>query len=290
MLYVSGSTFGQNPDRLGEIPWEMGIDGLEAGFLSSWEDAERLRQFADERGLAYGIHIPLLRDEQHFVKWLPPLDEAELRPALDRLRRNMELAQTQKAGYAIIHIPSRMMEPSRWTHVNARRHRRWVMEVCDRLEAWSSDCRIPIHVEVDGPNPYLDGADAFVELVQAYPGLHLCLDILKIFFLNCWFEQRSWRDFVAKLAPYTASLHLQNIQHSRATSGLRLPPHPSQEPENGWLDVAWIIRTVREANPRCHLTLEHTHTEREDSYLNSIGTSYERYLKESITWIQSMLS
>src|SRR5690606_6934009 len=68
------------------------------------------------------------------------------------------------------------------------------------------------------------------------------------------------------------------------------PPHPSQKPKDGWLDVGWVIQTVRQANPNCHFTLEHVHTEREDAYLKENNKTYEKYMLESIEWVQSFLS
>lgn len=291
MIYISGSTIGQNPDRVQELPWQDGLAGIEVGFLNSWHDAVAMRNFATEHRLAYGVHIPLLRDEEHFIKWLPPLSEQDQLPALQRLQKNLALTRQQEAAYAIIHIPSRHFDSERKPSVTVEEHEMWVARSCNLLARWATEQRIPIHVEVDGPNPYFGHAEDFIRMLESYPGLCLCLDMLKIFFLNCWFPgyRRPWRKFVEQLAPYTASLHLQNINYHLVHTGLRLPPHPSQKPKDGWLDVGWIIETVLGANPNCHLTLEHVHTEREQQYYREMETTYERYLRESIDWLYSFL-
>jgi hypothetical protein len=136
---------------------------------------------------------------------------------------------------------------------------------------------VPIHIECGGYTGAFHRPKQFVALVSAFPTLGLCVDIGHAWLI----AQARGRDFyhdLATLAPVARSAHLWNARDLATYRRLHhVPLHPSQRPEDGWIDIPRALRILLGASPGCRLIFEY----REDD-LPPVQ------IKEGFAWIEDL--
>ncbi|MEW5946595.1 MAG: TIM barrel protein [bacterium] len=226
-------------------------------------DRESLREYVSGRGIAFSAHCPLFipgeYPENPLLACIIDIDEERRRRAVALVRETMEDGAAMGAEYAVAHI----QRPVHFSGDNLKGiTARDVMDVagtsCAELADLSRETGIPVLIENLFDNPLFHSAGSYLELLRDFPSLGFCLDIghLGVDSRNFGFD---FMEFVRLLAPHTRAAHLQNSNASEKgyrTRHWKAPVHPSQRPEDGWLDVPAIMRTLLESNIECRFNFE----------------------------------
>jgi len=118
-----------------------------------------------------------------------------------------------------------------------------------RLALFSRDFGVPVDVAYNAYTPSFNRAGQFAEFIGAHPELGISLDVGDAY-LGALKNERDYLEDIEELAPLTRSLRLWNTQGPEhfAEHG-KQPLHPSQSPEEGWIDIRRILEIVLEQNP-----------------------------------------
>jgi sugar phosphate isomerase/epimerase len=115
---------------------------------------------------------------------------------------------------------------------------------------------VDVQVEFLGYHPALHEPGDFAEVLAELPRVQLCLDSGH---LHRWGQIHGRDPYAAAelLAPLAASLHLWNVSSAEEYREKgHVPVHPEQRVEDGYVDVAWIVRTVLAVNPAATVIFE----------------------------------
>jgi sugar phosphate isomerase/epimerase len=117
------------------------------------------------------------------------------------------------------------------------------MDSCYLISRLSEKYRIESHIEGFGPNPFLN-AGFLRELFGQVPKLKYCFDTGH---LNMESKERGLDlySFADDLTEHIGSIHLWN---NRSVDDYvlhrHIPVHPSQKPEEGWVDVESVLKIL----------------------------------------------
>ncbi len=163
---------------------------------------------------------------------------------------------------------------------NLGRARDLAREAADRFAKMSDETGVPMHVEFLGYHPAFHAPEEFVKALAAQPKIRLCLDSGH---LHRWGQIYGGNPYAAaaKLAPLVSSLHLWNIcSMEQYRERGHVPVHPSQRVEDGYVDVARILRAVLAANPAAAVIFEPS---------VPAGMTAE-YIAEGVEWVRSLIA
>ena len=234
-------------------------NGLRRGEFYNFppESLPDLRRRIERHNLAASIHAPLTK-----ISWYPTPPtisflcdvDRELRLlSLKMVRETMELAGDFGAEYVVVHFPVPPSTPVRGIEYDELKDIAW--QSAASLADLSQKHSVPIHIEGFGPSMFLT-PEFIIEVTSKLKGLHYCFDIGHMH-IAARRDGFSLYEFARKLAPHIGSVHMWNNRGVRdyLTFG-HIPVHPSQKPEDGWVDIDRILRLIVPANPDCRIILE----------------------------------
>jgi len=229
-----------------------------------------LRRIVAEEWPIFSAHCPLL-----FPDWYPdwPLTAALVDLDADRrlstrrlIGATLALASDLGAQYVTVHAERPVLLLAE-TFAGAADEETGVAlarEGCEWLQEQAQHYRLPVHVENMVANPLFWSAEHYLRAVEGLADVHVCLDLGHLA-LNAAKFGFSMPEWVAAVAPQVGSVHLYNNQYHarfefhqlRGSDLLRkLPVHPSQSSNDGWLDIEAVLATVLAARPDCCLNHE----------------------------------
>jgi sugar phosphate isomerase/epimerase len=271
-----------------------GLDHLEKVILSNGlrrgefynflpQSLPELRREIEQHSLAVSVHAPLLR-----TPWYPDpptwsflcdIDAAKRQLSLKMIQETMELAQDFGAEYVVVHFPSPPSTDVSGIDLAQLREIAWQGALC--LAELSRKYSLPIHIEGFGPSPFLR-VDFLLEVISNFPGLLYCFDTGHMHIAS----QRDGFDlyqFAQQLAPFIGSIHLWNNRSMEDYLAFRhIPVHPSQKPEEGWVDIAHILRLILSKNPSCCIVFESGFR-----YPEALG-GYD--FREGVRWVKELVA
>lgn len=215
-----------------------------------------LKILADEGRPRFSFHAPISRPT-----WFPHTGVACYFLCEDRARREMsfqilketlESARTWNAQYTVTHLTYGPSDSKDETTA-----RKLAEAACQRMAAMSRETGVPIDIEFAAYTDSFHRADLFADLVGQHPELGICLDVGHAFIGAQKRERNYWKD-IETLAKTTRSLHLWNTRGNEdAKANGHQPLHPSQRPQDGWIDIEGSLDTVLGANPGAALIFEY---------------------------------
>lgn len=215
-----------------------------------------LDAMADEGRPRFSFHAPVARSA-----WFPysgvtcfflSEDPARRELSFRLLGHTLEQARRWGAEYVVCHLTFGPTDTR-----NEFTARVLADAACARLAEMSRASGVPIDLEFAAYTDSFHRPDVFAAAVTLYPELGICLDIAHTYIGSQRRERDYWRD-VAALAPGTRSLHLWNTRgadDARAHGHQAL--HPTQQPQQGWIDVERVLGAVLEVNPSAALIFEY---------------------------------
>ena len=219
-------------------------NGLQRGEFYHFpeEDLPALRSKIRSEGLAASIHTPLVAPEWYpkppTWAFLCDLDESKRQLNLRLIRETLEMARGLDVEYVIVHYPSPSATDA--SGVSLDEQREIAIDSARLLAELSAECGVPIHIEGFGPSPFLS-PEFLVEVMERFPCLRYCFDTG-----HMWLAHRrdglDFYHFAKEIAPCLGSIHVWNTRGLEDYYAYRhIPVHPSQRPEDGWVDIPAIL-------------------------------------------------
>ncbi|NQT48354.1 MAG: sugar phosphate isomerase/epimerase [Chloroflexi bacterium] len=260
-------------------------NGLRRGefYNFSPEMLPELKRAVEQNGLAVSVHAPLAK-----TPWYPTPPTLSFLCDVEPERRNLSLRMVEEtmaaaegfgAEYVVVHFPTPCSDNG--GGVEYARLQEIVWESASHLADLSQKHDMPIHIEVFGPSPFLN-LDSLVEITADFPSLQLCFDTGHMNIAS----QRDGFDlyhFAHQLAPFVGSIHVWNTRSIEDYfTYLHIPAHPSQKPEEGWVDIPRILGLILSVNNSCSVIMES-------------GTRYPKALggydfRDGVKWVEELVA
>jgi sugar phosphate isomerase/epimerase len=204
----------------------------------------------------FSFHAPVLRPDYFPFDAIQCFflseDEARREDSFRLLADTLAAARTWDAEYAVCHLTYGRTD-TRDPTTAARLAR----AACARFAALSRAAGVPLDIEFAGYTDSFHAPASFMDAISPHPELGLCVDIGHTF-LSAQRRGRDYRNDIAALAPRARSMHLWNTTgpecHARHH---HVALHPSQRPEDGWIDVPVAVRLVLDRNPATRIVFEY---------------------------------
>ena len=204
----------------------------------------------------FSFHAPVIRPEYFPYDgtqcFFLSEDGARRRDSFRVLNQTLSAARDFGADYTVTHLTYGKTDT-----LVPQTARRLAREACDRFAASSREAGVPLDVEFAGYTDSFHEVDAFLDAVGPHVDLGVCIDIGHAF-LGALRRRRDYLADVAALAPRARSMHLWNTTGPECYARHHhVPLHPSQSPNQGWIDVPAVMQTVLAHNPAVHIIFEY---------------------------------
>ncbi|MFN3466787.1 MAG: sugar phosphate isomerase/epimerase family protein, partial [Candidatus Brocadiales bacterium] len=150
-------------------------------------------------------------------------------------------------------------------------------QTCHRLAEMSRSYGIPIHAEFTSYSHAFHRPSQFIETVGAHPELGICIDMGHTF-LGAQQRNKNYFKDIEVLAPHARSMHLWNaINFEHYKKHGHVPLHPSQRPNEGWIDVERVLEAVLSVNREVNIIFEYPAKE------------VTREIQEGFDWVKGIV-
>lgn len=247
------------------------------------EELPRLKRDIISHDLAVSIHSPLIKlewyPEPHTLSFLCDEERDKRDLTLKMIKDTMERVEDFGAEYVVVHLPSPASSDT--LRLSEAKQKDIALWSCDRLAELSQRYKTAIHLEGVGPSPLLT-TDFLIEALRQFPVLSYCFDTGHIG-LAAKRQEFELFEFAERLAPWVGSVHLWNTRGSDDYLTFRhIAVHPSQNPEQGWVDIAQLLHVLAQTNLDYPIILETT-----PSYPKALG-DYD--YRDGVKWIRQLVA
>jgi sugar phosphate isomerase/epimerase len=250
---------GLNVNRVEHIREKMPSLGLTRAelFIFGREELPEVRRALEEQQARFSVHAPVPRPRNYPYPptwtFLNYADEDRRNAYFALVQETVECAADLGADYVVVHYPGPITKTCE--EVGLARLFEIANASADRLAELSARTGVPIHIEGFGPSPFLT-SEFILSVLDRHPNLAYCFDVAH----NHLADQRAdltYYEFLEALLPRLGSVHLWQTRHYDDYATYRhLPLHPSQSPDEGWVDIARVVRTVHQARPTVPFVME----------------------------------
>ncbi|MCG3201253.1 MAG: hypothetical protein NFCOHLIN_01119 [Gammaproteobacteria bacterium] len=180
-------------------------------------------------------------------------EDASLRELSFRvIGETLRHARAWNAAYVVTHLTYGKTDTT-----DRERAARLARETCSRLAALSDRHGMPIDIEFAAYSSAFASPEDFLAAMSGHPQLGICIDTGHAS-LGARIRQRSYMEDIRTLAPRARSMHLWNTRGPEDPRHRgHVPLHPTQRPEQGWVDMEETLRIVLEHNPRINIVFEY---------------------------------
>jgi sugar phosphate isomerase/epimerase len=245
------------------------------------DDIPKLKRLIRQHRLDWSIHTPLVQ-----LDWYPQpptwsflcdVDSCNRDLTMKMINLTLDHAEEYGAGYIVVHFPSPASDESGESEGKLESI---AWQSCDRLAELSLKRRIPIHIEGVGQSRLIN-AEFLTAVLKEFSPLRYCFDTAHAN-LAAIYNGFDLYELQLSLMPYVGSIHLWNTRGREDYLTFRhIPVHPSQRPEDGWVDIARVLRAVDSDKGLLPVILEN-----EPSYPESLG-NYD--YREGVKWVRELL-
>lgn len=262
---IHGHYDGGEANACGESLAAERWDGAEVGLLDGLPSLLAAVAAAEAKDWLLGAHWPLLLAPGAPVH-LPLLhpDPAARRRALAAAAAAMQQAKQVAARYIVFHFPVPALDtpgadPALWRHspppvapwdaAGAAR------EVLAALAEAGARTGVEVVLEIDGPHAAFYATGLWERLLDATPGLTLCLDTGRLELLART-HGLDGAELARRLLPRCRHLHLHECRWDQGVQ--RVPALPGHRREEGWIGAAALVEVwAPAAGPRARIVCEH---------------------------------
>lgn len=246
--------------------------GLEVSWLSSTEEARAVAAYAAGRGLALGIHFPLVRTTGRRHPLLASPDPAQRHAALMSVGAALAEAAELSASYLVIHFPKPAfiqsgLDWSDWRFVQDdeaidaaatcwEAHAGLASQVFRCLERMSTRAGVRAVVEHDILDPE-HHCWLLPRVLAACPGVGFCVDTGRLHLLELTDPRFNAVEFLLRVRPHITNVHLWTVRAGTNTaSGGHHPLLPRLDRLPGWGDIGSYLRVLASV-PEAFVLFEH---------------------------------
>lgn len=208
------------------------------------EEIPLLNKEISRHNIALSIHAPLVKPDWYpgypSQTYLCDADSEKRSLSLRLIELSLKQATDYDTDYVVVHLPHPLDDPDGVEYAELKEI---ALDSAYHLSKWSDKYKQEIHIEGYGPNPLLS-VEFLKEVFAQFPKLRYCFDTGH---LNFDVKERGldFYAFAEGLTEHMGSVHLWNHSCSDAHKHLmHIQVHPSQRPEDGWVDVERILKTL----------------------------------------------
>ena len=239
----------------------------------------RLKHLIEHHKLDWSIHTPLIQ-----IDWYPQpptwsflCDEDKDKQALTMKMITMTVQHAEELGaeYIVVHFPS----PGSDSNDDDKN---WDIATrnCDRLAELSVKRKVSIHVEGVGASPLIN-AEFLTSVLKEFSPLRYCFDTAHTNLAALEYDFDLY-DLHKELLPYLGSMHLWNTRgRDDYLAYHHIPVHPSQNADDGWVDISRLLRTLNHSRSILPIIYES-----QPFYPEELG-GYD--YKEGVKWVKELL-
>ncbi len=180
----------------------------------------------------------------------------------------LQHAQDWGADYVVTHLTFGKTDTS-----DPGRAEELAWDTCERFATLSRSYDVPVNIEFAAYTTAFNDPGKFVEIISKYDELGICIDSGHTMF-GAKMHKRDYFDDISILAPLARSMHLWN---TRCEAQDHVPLHPSQSPQDGWIDIEQTLEMVLKQNPDSTIIFEYPVAE------------VTKGIQEGYDWIENMI-
>jgi sugar phosphate isomerase/epimerase len=220
--------------------------GLKRGEFYNFpaQEIPLLKKEISRHNISVSIHAPLVRPDWYYdpptFTYLCDADRGKRELSLRMIELALNQASDFNTDYVVVHYPHPLDDLDGVEYADLRKI---ALDSAYQLSKLGDKYKQEIHIEGYGPNPLLS-VDFLKEVFSEFPKLKYCFDTGH---LNIDSKEREFDlyGFAEGLAQHVGSIHLWNVSSVLDFESYRhIPVHPSQKPEDGWVDVPRILKTL----------------------------------------------
>ncbi|MDY6893176.1 MAG: TIM barrel protein [Chloroflexota bacterium] len=244
-------------------------------------DLPELQRLIVQHDLDWSVHAPLVQ-----LDWYPQpptwsflcdVDKDNRELTMKMITLAVEQAAEFGAEYVVVHFPSPTSDADGASD-DTIESIAWGS--CDRLAELSLKKKVPVHIEGVGQSHLINGT-FLVAVLKEYSPLRYCFDTAHSN-LASLYNGLDLYELEKELLPYLGSIHLWNTRNREDYITLRhVPVHPSQNPEDGWADIARLLEALEHKKNSIPIIFES-----QPSYPEVLG-NYD--YREGVTWVKELL-
>ncbi len=275
------SDLGFHCNRLNQLEEGILQNGLKRGEFYNFPEEETalLKRQLQRHDIIISIHAPLIH-----LDWYPDpptwsylcdVDKENRGLTMKMVMASMEQAEDFGAEYMVVHFPTPASDAS---GESLAKLESIAWRSCDWLAELSAKKKMPIHVEGVGASPFIQ-TEFLGPALSQYTVLRYCFDSghMQLASQNAGFDLYALAEGIA---PYVGSLHLWNTRNADDYETFRhIPVHPSQNPEEGWVDIARLLKIIGPLSPV--IIFESAH-----KYPEALG-DYD--YRDGVQWVKDLL-
>lgn len=245
------------------------------------DDIPELKKLIERHGISWSIHTPLVQ-----LDWYPQPptwsflcdvdgDNRELTMKMINLTVNQ--AEEHGAEYIVVHFPSPASDE---TGESEQKLDAIAWRSCERLAELSFKRGVPIHIEGVGQSSLIN-AEFLTAILKEFTPLRYCFDTAhaKLAAVHNGLDPY---ELELAVLPYLGSIHLWNTRGPEDYMAFHhVPVHPSQDPEDGWVDIPRVLKAVDSVCDLLPVIFENV-----PSYPEALGGHDYR---EGVTWVKELL-
>lgn len=192
------------------------------------------------------------------------------------LEINLRMAKSLPTEYVLIHFTSDSMVEENITDSEIKH---LAKRSAKRINMLSNQYDIPIYLEYTSYNSRFVLPDDFIEAINDYPKLGLCIDLGHLYTVCEDYGLDYFTEF-EKLLPYTKVIYAWNTRSKECMKKYGyIPVHPSQKVEDGWIDIERAINLALTYNEDIFIIFEPNF-----KYRN------KEYFEEGVNWVNNIVS
>ena len=192
------------------------------------------------------------------------------------LEINLRMAKSLPTEHLIVHFTSNSMPEENITDSEIKY---LAKRSAKRINMLSKEYDLPIYLEYTSNNDRFVLPDDFIEVVKDYKNLGLSIDLGHLD-LVCKKYKLDYFTELEKLLPYTRVIYAWNIAPigSIEHKGF-IPVHPSQRPEDGWLDIEKTLNLALSYDEDMYIIFE-----------PNFDYKGPEYFEEGVAWVNNLVN
>jgi sugar phosphate isomerase/epimerase len=244
--------------------------------FSKTEDVTSLLKLSREKGIKISYHAPIFHQVDHAATYYLSRNFRLREATFEILEINMKMAQSLPSDYVVIHFTSKTMKNEEYESYEEMI--KIAKRSVKRLSKLSENYGLKINLEYASYGDKFRDPDDWIELVKEYDNVGICLDIGQLF-VNCKLQGCDFYEKLEEILPYTNVVHIWNVKEEDDLEKFGyIPVHPSQKPEEGWIDIERSLEIIKDQNREIPIIFE-----------PNFSYSGEEYFSEGINWVNSIM-
>lgn len=244
--------------------------------FSKTEDVTSLLRLSREKAIKISFHAPIFHQVDPTSTYYLSRNSRLREATFEILEINMKMAESLPSEYVVIHFTSKTMENEEYeSHEELMKIAKRSVK---RLSKLSESYGLKINLEYESCGDKFRNPEDWVELVKDYDDIGICLDIGQLF-INCKIEGYDFYEKLEEILPYTNVVHIWNVKDVFDLEKFGyIPVHPSQSPNDGWIDIEKSLDMIKEQNREIPIIFE-----------PNFNYGGEEYFSEGISWVNSIM-